>query len=82
MVQTNANRAFLFGGTGVPFGVAASNLLHKICVESDGAVSLRRQNLCGDESNFPPKVYGHAMAYSRVFDGAASEVKVCVCGTI
>ncbi|KAI1725832.1 kelch motif domain-containing protein [Ditylenchus destructor] len=69
LIQTdNYNEAYVFGGTGVPFGARASDKLYKINVTNSGDFVLEEEKVVGDEKDKPPRMYGQGMIYRRHLD--------------
>lgn len=68
---TQKNNALLFGGTGVPFGTAASNKLRRLNVKTNGSVQIKTQILLRKNSqnsiDIPPPMYGQAMYYTQEY---------------
>lgn len=65
------NEALLFGGTGIPFGYAVSNELHRIFVNTNGQIYLKVQTLepknPNNLSDMPPRMYGQGMYYTQEY---------------
>lgn len=77
MSQTKSkNELYIFGGTGIPFGVKASNAIYKVTVEASGSVSFEPQVIESDFDYYPPKIYGHAMTYVTNFNSATNTIDV------
>lgn len=92
MAQSNhAGEAYIFGGTGVPFGATASNRLHRLRISPLGEVRVEEQTLHaesrqegqdgGGDSHLLPKVYGQSMLMHCGGGGKEGDVIYIIGGT-
>lgn len=77
MSQTKLkNETYIFGGTGFPFGVKASNDIYKLTVGPSGSVNIEPQIIESLFDHYPPKIYGHAMTYVKRFNPITNSEEV------
>jgi len=89
-----AGEAYIFGGTGVPFGATASNRLHRLRINPLGEVRVQEQTLHpedrqqrdgvgdgGGGTNLLPRVYGQSMLMHCGDGGKEGDVIYIIGGT-